>query len=197
MFLVRRRKTGFTLVELLIVIVIIGILAGMMMLATGVATDKAQATKIVNNMRTLKSAVLMYYMDNYKWPDSGNETTNNKGIGASVLKGYVDQSKITDNINGEYTIVSRSTDVDNSGNKNVNYNGSVFIKYTNETMSAGLKQQLALMAPKANLWNSSELITGTDKKFGYYNGIDGKDKSNGNPATIHMPVYISTSSWKK
>ena len=37
----KRKNKAFTLVELLIVIIIIGILAGMMMLSTGSATDKA------------------------------------------------------------------------------------------------------------------------------------------------------------
>lgn len=54
--------------ELLIVIIIIGILAGMMMLSTGSATDKAEAVKIVSNLRNIKSACLMYYADHSVWP---------------------------------------------------------------------------------------------------------------------------------
>lgn len=58
------RKGGFTLVELLIVIIIIAILAGMMLLTTGTATDGAEASKVINNLRSLKSAALLHYIDN-------------------------------------------------------------------------------------------------------------------------------------
>ena len=65
------RRGGFTLVELLIVIIIIAILAGMMMMTTGSATDRAEATKIINDLRTVKSAAMMYYLDYKVWPTTG------------------------------------------------------------------------------------------------------------------------------
>jgi general secretion pathway protein G len=66
--MLKRKSKGFTLVELLIVIVIIGILAGMMMLSTGGATAKAEATKIVSDMRNLKAAAIMVYAEDMEWP---------------------------------------------------------------------------------------------------------------------------------
>jgi len=67
MFGCSRKRRGFTLVELLIVIIIIGILAGMMMLAAGSATDKAEATKVVSNLKQLKSAALLRYSEAGSW----------------------------------------------------------------------------------------------------------------------------------
>ncbi|GHV29214.1 hypothetical protein FACS1894167_08130 [Synergistales bacterium] len=63
------RRGGFTLVELLIVVIIIGILAGMMMLTMGSATDGATAARIISDLRNIKSAALLYYLDNTAWPE--------------------------------------------------------------------------------------------------------------------------------
>lgn len=64
------KRKGFTLVELLIVIVVIGILSAMMMLSSTEAVTSAKASNIVSNLRNLKTAALSCYVDSLdKWAD--------------------------------------------------------------------------------------------------------------------------------
>ena len=58
------KRKGFTLVELLIVIVVIGVWSAMMMLSSTEAVSSAKASNIISNMRNLKTAALEYYADN-------------------------------------------------------------------------------------------------------------------------------------
>lgn len=68
-----RRHEGFTLVELLIVIVVIGILAAMMMFASNEAISTARASNIVSDLRNLKTAVLAWYYDNRELLEMGSD----------------------------------------------------------------------------------------------------------------------------
>ena len=79
---------GFTLVELLIVMIIIGILSSMVLLSVGGATDGAEAIKIINALRNYKSATLLYYADYDTWPAPGQDGT----MWIASLDAYVDRS---------------------------------------------------------------------------------------------------------
>lgn len=46
-------RKAFTLVEMLIVIIVIGILAGLMMISSGSATDKAEETRCIADRRSI------------------------------------------------------------------------------------------------------------------------------------------------
>lgn len=67
---------GFTLVELLIVIVVIGILSAMTMLAASEFVDSSKATKIISDLTQLKKAATAWYLDNYDkviWATDGTK----------------------------------------------------------------------------------------------------------------------------
>lgn len=86
-----RKTKGFTLVELLIVIIIIGILAGMMMISIGAATDKAEATKIVSNLRNIKAAAIMFYADENKWDFTSELDLHGTDAKAVAIAKYLDK----------------------------------------------------------------------------------------------------------
>ena len=58
------RRRGFTLVELLIIILVIGVLSAMMIYSSSESVSTAKAAKILANLQTLKRATTQWYMDN-------------------------------------------------------------------------------------------------------------------------------------
>lgn len=115
------RRKGFTLIELLIVIVIIGIMSSMMMIATGSATDKAEATRIVSDLRTMQSASVLYFADNNHWPKT-TDVTN--------LKDYL------------------SANLDSSKYSLVTSDDALSAQYENENLPKGVASKLLEMAEK-------------------------------------------------
>ena len=64
------RRNGFTLVELMVVIVIIGLLATVVMINVLPSQDRAMATKARADIATLGQALEMYRLDNSRYPPS-------------------------------------------------------------------------------------------------------------------------------
>jgi len=66
-------RKGFTLVELMVVLVIIGIIVAFVVPSTLRAIRIAQSKDCANNIRTLETAVQMYFADNRVWPNGIKE----------------------------------------------------------------------------------------------------------------------------
>ncbi|TWH48298.1 type II secretion system protein [Sporomusa sp. KB1] len=65
-----KSQKGFTLIELMVVIAIIGILTAIAVPKFGSAADSANKAKIQADLRTLDSAISMYYAKEGKYPDT-------------------------------------------------------------------------------------------------------------------------------
>jgi len=77
------RIEGFTLVELMVVLVIIGLLATIVILNVMPAADRAAVTKARADIATLEQGVEMYRLDNQRYP------TGEEGLQALVSGDYI------------------------------------------------------------------------------------------------------------
>jgi prepilin-type N-terminal cleavage/methylation domain-containing protein len=88
----QRKQHGFTIVELLIVIVVIGILAALVITTFTGIQQKARNTERTTDIKALHGQVEAYYAQNGKYPTLANlnDTTwraaNMKGLDAEALK---------------------------------------------------------------------------------------------------------------
>lgn len=71
----KMKQTGFTLIEIMVVVVIIGILASVVVPRIMDNPDKARVAKAKNDIRALESAMDLYRLDNFTYPttDEGLE----------------------------------------------------------------------------------------------------------------------------
>lgn len=79
----RKSEEGFSLVELMVVIVIIGLLATIVIINVMPAADRAAVTKARADIATLEQGVDMYRLDNLRYP------TADEGLQALVSGDYI------------------------------------------------------------------------------------------------------------
>jgi general secretion pathway protein G len=74
----RDRAAGFTLIEIMVVVVILGILAALVLPNVIGNVDKAAVAKVKQDLRAFDTALSLYRLDNYKYP------TTDQGLQALV-----------------------------------------------------------------------------------------------------------------
>ncbi|HEZ6751767.1 TPA: pilin [Neisseria meningitidis] len=101
-------QKGFTLIELMIVIAIVGILAAVALPAYQDYTARAQVSEAILLAEGQKSAVTEYYLNHGKWPGNNSDA----GVAsASDIKGkYVEKVEVA---NGVITATMLSSGVNN------------------------------------------------------------------------------------
>jgi general secretion pathway protein G len=92
------RAAGFTLIEVMVVIVILGILAAVVVPRIMDRPDAARVTKAKQDIRTLEGSLNLYKLDNFQYPstDQGLEALVSQPSGSPEPRnwkqgGYVDR----------------------------------------------------------------------------------------------------------
>lgn len=108
----RRAQAGFTLVELIVVMVIVGILASVVVLQVVKNTEKAKRTKALADIETLGAAVDSYAAENGDYPttEQGLQALREKPASAPLPRNwngpYIKRAVPTDSWGNAYVYVS-------------------------------------------------------------------------------------------
>jgi type IV pilus assembly protein PilA len=82
-----RNQKGFTLVELMVVVVIIGVLVAIAVPVYTNVTTKADRSAVMANLRTIDGAIMTYYAT--KADSDANLTADAAGVTALATAGYL------------------------------------------------------------------------------------------------------------
>lgn len=82
----RRGQRGFSLLEILVVLVIMGIMIGLIAPNIIGEVDKARVTQAKSDFKTIETALKMYKLDNFVYPST------EQGLEALVSKSDIDPS---------------------------------------------------------------------------------------------------------
>lgn len=125
----KKSNQGFTLIEIMIVVVILGILAAIVVPRLMGRPDEARIVKAKQDIRTLESSLNLYKLDNHKYPttEEGLDALVKKPPNASQWKegGYIDRlpkdpwnnpyQYLSPGVNGEVDIFSFGGDKQQGG----------------------------------------------------------------------------------
>lgn len=77
----KSNESGFTLIELMVVVVILGILAAIVIPQFSNSTDKAREARAKAELKSMQNAIEIYYMENgNQYPSSIGAALNENGI---------------------------------------------------------------------------------------------------------------------
>ena len=146
-------QKGFTLIELMIVIAIVGILAVVALPAYQDYTARDQISEAISLMEGQKSAVVEYYADKVAWPTGNTQA----GIATSIQGKYVEKVEVGGN--GVITAEMKATDV----NKEIQ---GKTVSLTPHATTAGATPGAAATANGSFTWTCAPGTTnGVDPKF--------------------------------
>ncbi|MCG8669699.1 MAG: type II secretion system major pseudopilin GspG [Pseudomonadales bacterium] len=112
--LMPKRQAGFTLIEIMVVVVIMGILAGLVGVAVFGNVDKTRVEATKSDLRTLAQALDLYRLDNNRYPstDQGLDALINRPDNAKVWPedGYLKKKELPlDQWDNPFNYISESS----------------------------------------------------------------------------------------
>lgn len=81
-----QKNSGFTIVELLIVIVVVAILAAITIVAYSGIQNQAKDAIVKNDMNTVSKALEFFYVDNGRYPSSTSDYAAVKATGLTIRR---------------------------------------------------------------------------------------------------------------
>lgn len=119
-----RGQQGFTLIEVMIVVAILGVLATLVVVNVGGQTDKANVAAVKSDLQAISQALDLFKLDNFRYPttDQGLEALVNKPDNARGWPdgGYLRKTPadpwqnpyvyISPGVNGPYDLYSMGAD---------------------------------------------------------------------------------------
>lgn len=87
MALQRDRQSGFTLLELIVVITVIGIMSTFVVMQVGGFTGKARITKAKSDTKQIYEAAIAYETQTGRWPQAIDELVNPRDDQGQVITG--------------------------------------------------------------------------------------------------------------
>jgi prepilin-type N-terminal cleavage/methylation domain-containing protein/prepilin-type processing-associated H-X9-DG protein len=119
----RGRAAGFTLVELLVVITIIGILIGLLLPAVNGAREAARRAKCVNNLKQIGLALNGYHGDQQRLPIASGYPDQSYSCltWAAAILPYLDERPLFDQIDQTKPLWNQARDITQADGKTVTY----------------------------------------------------------------------------
>ena len=161
----RTRKGGFTLVEILIVVIILGILAAIVIPQFTSASQDARKNSLTSQLQTLRSQIELYKLQHLDQPPANlmnsssttpwveliNKTNDQGATGTSTAHpfGPYLQSEPRNPLNGFTGVLVGSTEYDGAGDALSGAAGKGFVVNTNNTKIWGTSAKCGFVSNEA------------------------------------------------
>ena len=111
MFKLVKDKKGFTLIELMVVVAIVGILAAIAIVSYLDYTTKSRISEVIVAMDSLAEAAVEYHANNYLFPSTANASYTDATAFANVSRQYANFTYNSMDLNNKCMFVAQFTNL--------------------------------------------------------------------------------------